>query len=171
MMFQLPPPGCRFHFQRWAGFEKVSCTTREEDHHRPYGRNPFDIRPSPGHPGVRICDSVSNLRELRRAGRADACLIVGLDATRRRTRYRPWRPEQIGVRARYGLSAVIILDADSGERLVTDDLADVLTRLEPVAKSLNCAGLAAVSDIYRDGASQRQLRVAQHDATRFARGS
>lgn len=58
------------------------------------------------------------------------------------------------------------MDADSNERLVTDDLADVLTRLEPVAKSLNCADeLAAVSDIYRDGASyQRQLRVAQqHD--------
>lgn len=61
---------------------------------------------------------------------------------------------------------MIILDADSNERLVTDDLADVLTRLEPVAKSLNCADeLAAVSDIYRDGASyQRQLRVMQqHD--------
>ncbi|CKU47366.1 carboxylate-amine ligase [Mycobacterium tuberculosis] len=41
------------------------------------------------------------------------------------------------------------MDADSNERLVTDDLADVLTRLEPVAKSLNCADeLAAVSDIY-----------------------
>ncbi len=46
------------------------------------------------------------------------------------------------------------MDADSNERLVTDDLADAPTRLEPVAKSLNCADeLAAVSDIYRDGAS------------------
>ena len=68
--------------------------------------------------------------------------------------------------ARYGLDAVIILDAESNERLVTDDLADVLTRLEPVAKSLHCADeLRAVADIWRQGASyQRQRRVAEeHD--------
>jgi carboxylate-amine ligase len=68
--------------------------------------------------------------------------------------------------ARYGLDAVIILDAASNERLVTEDLVDVLTRLEPVAKSLGCTNeLAAVADIWRDGASyQRQRRVAEdHD--------
>jgi carboxylate-amine ligase len=65
--------------------------------------------------------------------------------------------------ARYGLDAVIILDEDSNERLVTDDLDDLLNRLEPVAKSLNCADeLALVSDITRSGASyQRQRRVAE----------
>jgi carboxylate-amine ligase len=68
--------------------------------------------------------------------------------------------------ARYGLDAIIILDADSNERLVTDDVPDLLTRLEPVAKSLHCADeLAAVSDICRLGASyQRQRQVAEeHD--------
>jgi carboxylate-amine ligase len=58
------------------------------------------------------------------------------------------------------------LDADSNERLVTEDLVDVVTRLEPVAKSLGCSTeLAAVFDICRDGASyQRQRRVAEeHD--------
>ena len=47
-----------------------------------------------------------------------------------------------------------------------DDLADVLTRLEPIATSLECANeLAAVADIPRRGASyQRQRRVAEeHD--------
>jgi carboxylate-amine ligase len=42
----------------------------------------------------------------------------------------------------------------------------LLNKLEPVAKSLNCADeLAAVSDIYRSGGSyQRQRRVAEeHD--------
>jgi carboxylate-amine ligase len=61
---------------------------------------------------------------------------------------------------------VIILDADSNERLVTDDLTDVLNRLEPVAKSLHCADeLRAVADICAGGASyQRQRRVAEeHD--------
>jgi carboxylate-amine ligase len=68
--------------------------------------------------------------------------------------------------ARYGLDAVIILDADSNERLVTDDLDDLLNRLEPVAKSLHCADeLAKVSDICSSGASyQRQRQVAEeHD--------
>ena len=63
-------------------------------------------------------------------------------------------------------SAAPILDAESNERLVTEDLDDVLTRLEPIAKSLHCADeLAAVSDICQGGASyQRQRRVAEeHD--------
>jgi carboxylate-amine ligase len=50
--------------------------------------------------------------------------------------------------------------------LVTEDLDDVLTRLEPVAKSLDCSDeLAAVADIPERGASyQRQRRVAEeHD--------
>jgi carboxylate-amine ligase len=76
----------------------------------------------------------------------------------------PWHVQENKWRAaRYGLDAVIILDEDSNERLVTEDLDDLLNRLEPVAKSLNCADeLALVSDIVRLGASyQRQRRVAE----------
>jgi carboxylate-amine ligase len=68
--------------------------------------------------------------------------------------------------ARYGLDAEIILDADSNERLVTDDLDELLNRLAPVAASLGCADeLAAVSTIATTGASyQRQRRGAEeHD--------
>ena len=36
------------------------------------------------------------------------------------------------------LDAEIILDAECNERLVTDDLDDLLTRLEPVAVRLSC---------------------------------
>jgi carboxylate-amine ligase len=79
----------------------------------------------------------------------------------------PWHVQENKWRAaRYGLDAVIILDAESNERLVTDDLADLLTRLEPIAKSLRCADeLRAVADIAAQGASyQRQRRVAEeHD--------
>lgn len=64
--------------------------------------------------------------------------------------------------ARYGLDAIIITDADSNERLVTDDLMELLNRLEPTAKSLGCENeLALVADIPKKGASyQRQRRVA-----------
>ena len=85
----------------------------------------------------------------------------------------PWHVQENKWRAaRYGLDAVIILDADSNERLVTEDLDDLLNRLEPVAKSLNCADeLARVSDIYRSGASyQRQRRVAERKRRRPACG-
>lgn len=64
--------------------------------------------------------------------------------------------------ARYGLDAEIILDADSNERLVTDDLTDLLDRLAPLSRELGCADeLARVADIPRRGASyQRQRTVA-----------
>ncbi len=66
--------------------------------------------------------------------------------------------------ARYGLDAEIILDEDSNERLVTDDLNDLLEKLAPTAVRLGCADeLAAVAEIPpRRGASyQRQRQVAE----------
>ena len=78
----------------------------------------------------------------------------------------PWHVQENKWRAaRYGLDAIIILDADSNERLVTDDLDDLLTRLEPVARSLGCTDeLASVADIPRLGGSyQRQRRVAEEN--------
>lgn len=174
MMFQqLPTAGLPFHFQRWAEFEGFVYDQKKTGIIDHMDEIRWDIRPSPhlGTLEVRICDGVSNLRELGALVALTHCLIVDLDrrldAGETLPTMPPWHVQENKWRAaRYGLDAVIILDADSNERLVTDDLADVLTRLEPVAKSLNCADeLAAVSDIYRDGASyQRQLRVAQqHD--------
>src|SRR5690606_9414324 len=79
----------------------------------------------------------------------------------------PWHVQENKWRAaRYGLDAIVILDAKSRERLVTDDLADLLERLEPVARRLDCVDeLRSVEDIIRRGASyQRQRRVAsEHD--------
>jgi carboxylate-amine ligase len=76
----------------------------------------------------------------------------------------PWHVQENKWRAaRYGLDAIIILDADSNERLVTEDLDDLLTRLQPVAESLHCADeLALVAEIPRRGGSyQRQHKVAE----------
>ena len=75
----------------------------------------------------------------------------------------PWHVQENKWRAaRYGLDAEIILDAAGNERLVTDDLNDLLERLAPVAKHLGCSqDLADVADIPSYGASyQRQRRVA-----------
>ena len=75
----------------------------------------------------------------------------------------PWHVQENKWRAaRYGLDAIIILDADSNEALITDDLADLVDRLAPVAERLGCsAELASVLDIPARGASyQRQREVA-----------
>ena len=75
----------------------------------------------------------------------------------------PWHVQENKWRAaRYGLDAIIILDAASHERLITDDLDDLLERLTPVARRLGCEDeLRAVADIPRRGASyQRQRSVA-----------
>ena len=129
----------------------------------------WDIRPSPnlGTVEVRIFDGVSNIDELGALVALTHCLVVDLDrrldAGEQLPTMPPWHVQENKWRAaRYGLDAEIILDSDSNEKLVTEDLDDVLNRLEPVAASLGCADeLAAVSTIAHVGASyDRQRRVA-----------
>jgi carboxylate-amine ligase len=170
MMFQqLPTAGLPFQFQTWEEYESFV------DDHLRTGVIEFlndirwDVRPSPalGTVEVRICDGVSNLRELAALTALTHCLVV--DLTDRLTAGEtlptmpPWHVQENKWRsARYGLDAEIILDADANERLVTDDLADLLERLEPVAVRLECADeLRSVDEIVQRGASyQRMRRVA-----------
>ena len=171
MMFQqLPTAGLPFHFQTWAEFEGFVYDQKKTGIIDHMDEIRWDIRPSPhlGTLEVRICDGVSNLRELGALVALTHCLIVDLDrrldAGEPLPTMPPWHVQENKWRAaRYGLDAVIILDAESNERLVTDDVSDLLNRLEPVAKSLQCADeLASVADIWRLGASyQRQRRVAE----------
>jgi glutamate---cysteine ligase / carboxylate-amine ligase len=174
MMFQqLPTAGLPFHFQKWAEFEGFVYDQKKTGIIDHMDEIRWDIRPSPhlGTLEVRICDGVSNLGELGALVALTHCLIVDLDrrldAGETLPTMPPWHVQENKWRAaRYGLDAVIILDAESNERLVTDDLPDLLDRLEPVATSLHCADeLASVADIWRVGASyQRQRRVAEeHD--------
>ncbi len=174
MMFQqLPTAGLPFQFQTWSEFEGFVYDQKKTGIIDHINEIRWDIRPSPhlGTIELRICDGVSNLCELGALVALMHCLVVDLDrrldAGETLPAMPPWHVQENKWRAaRYGLDAVIILDAESNERLVTDDLDDVLTRLEPVARSLSCADeLAAVAEIPRVGASyQRQRRVAEeHD--------
>lgn len=174
MMFQqLPTAGLPFQFQTWREFERFVHDQKTTGIIDQVNEIRWDIRPSPhlGTVEVRIFDGVSNIRELSALVALTHCLIVDLDrrleAGEELPVMPPWHVQENKWRAaRYGLDAIIILDADSNERLVTEDLDDLLNRLEPVAKSLECADeLAAVAEIPRRGASyQRQRRVAEeHD--------
>ena len=171
MMFQqLPTAGLPFQFQTWHEFEQFVHDQKKTGIIDHINEIRWDIRPSPhlGTVEVRVCDGVSNLRELSALVALTHCLIVDLDrrldAGEQLPVMPPWHVQENKWRAaRYGLDAIIILDADSNERLVTEDLDDLLTRLQPVAESLHCADeLAAVAEIPRLGASyQRQHRVAE----------
>jgi carboxylate-amine ligase len=116
---------------------------------------------------VRICDGVSTLQELTSLAALMQCLVVDLDhrltAGETIPTMPPWHVQENKWRsARYGLDAEIILDAAGDERLVTDDVDDLLERLTPLSRRLHCEDeLAAVADIPRAGASyQRQRKVA-----------
>jgi carboxylate-amine ligase len=170
MMFQqLPTAGLPFHFQRWSHFERFVHDQKKTGIIDHMNEIRWDIRPSPhlGTIEVRIFDGVSNIAELGALVALTHCLIVDLDrrldAGEQLPTMSPWHVQENKWRAaRYGLDAVIILDAESNERLVTEDLDDVLNRLYPVAASLGCADeLAMASSIAANGASyQRQRQVA-----------
>ncbi len=170
MFQQLPTAGLPFQFEHWSEFESFAhdqLTTGVIDE---LSEIRWDVRPA-SHLGTlenRICDGVSTLRELGALVALTHCLVVDLDeriaAGEALPVLPPWHVQENKWRAaRYGLDAIVITNAASDERLVTDDLADLLRRLEPVAERLGCSEeLAAVAEIPRHGASyQRQRRVAE----------
>jgi carboxylate-amine ligase len=169
MFQQLPTAGLPFQFERWEEFEGFVADQKKTGVVEHMDEIRWDVRPSPhlGTVEVRICDGVSNVRELQGLVALTHCLVVDLEeriaAGETLPTMPPWHVQENKWRAaRYGLDAVVILDAASNERLVTDDLDDLLKRLAPLADRLNCAEeLASVADIPRVGASyQRQRAVA-----------
>ncbi|MFC7492834.1 MULTISPECIES: glutamate--cysteine ligase [unclassified Nocardioides] len=169
MFQQLPTAGLPFQFEEWSEFEAFVESQLTTGVIEVLSEIRWDVRPAP-HLGTlenRVCDGVSTLTELAALTALMHCLVVDLDtrmaAGEELPTLPPWHVQENKWRAaRYGLDAIIITDAASNERLVTDDLADLLERLSPVADRLGCsAELASVEGIWRRGASyQRQRAVA-----------
>ncbi|QDQ98362.1 glutamate--cysteine ligase [Tomitella fengzijianii] len=169
MMFQqLPTAGLPFHFDDWSGYEGFVRDQLATGVIDDITEVRWDIRPAPhlGTIEVRVCDGVPTFAELQAIVALIQCLVVDLDRRledgRTLPALPPWHVQENKWRAaRYGLDAEVIVDADNAERPVTEDLDDILTRLEPVAQRLGCAAeLAGVAEIPRRGASyQRQRRV------------
>lgn len=169
MFQQLPTAGLPFQFENWRQFEHFVHDQLKTGVFEQLGGMHWDIRPAPkwGTIEVRICDGTSTARELAALAALIHCLIVDLD---RRVEngeelptLPPWHVQENKWRAaRYGLDAIVIVDSDSNERLVTEDLDDLLERLEPTARRLDCVDeLAMVAEIPRRGANyQRQRKVA-----------
>jgi glutamate---cysteine ligase / carboxylate-amine ligase len=171
MMFQqLPTAGLPFQFERWSECERFAEDQLVTGVIEELSEIRWDLRPAT-HLGTlenRVCDGLSNFDDLTGLVALMHCLVVDLDtrlaAGECLPTLPPWHVQENKWRAaRYGLDAIVILDADNQERLVTDDLADLVERLAPVADRLDCTDeLALVSDIPARGASyQRQRAVAE----------
>ena len=170
MFQQLPTAGLPFQFPDWSGFEHYvddMLTTGVID---VISEIRWDIRPVPrlGTIEMRVCDGLSTLEEVGAIGALTQCLVEEasriLDGGGTIPTMPPWHVQENKWRsARYGLDAIIILDAAGREQLVTEHLAETLDRLEPIARDLGCEReLRDVEGIVRRGAGyQRQRRVAE----------
>jgi carboxylate-amine ligase len=171
MMFQqLPTAGLPFQFHSWDEFESCAHDLRTTGVIEQIDEIRWDVRPAPrtGTVEVRICDGVSTMWEMRALVALTHCLVVSLaerlDRGETLPSMPPWHVQENKWRAaRYGLDAWIILDEKSNERLLLEDLEDLLDDLMPVARRLDCADeLTLVREIPRRGAAyQRQRRVAE----------
>ncbi|MDQ3616623.1 MAG: glutamate--cysteine ligase [Actinomycetota bacterium] len=171
MMFQqLPTAGLPFQFQSWQEYEAFVSDQQRTGVIDELNEIRWDVRPSPalGTVEVRICDGVSNVAELEGLVALTHCLVADLEnrleGGETLPTMPPWHVQENKWRAaRYGLEAEIILDAAGNEALVTEDLDNLLERLAPVARRLDCASeLADVAQIPLRGASyERQRRVAE----------
>ena len=171
MMYQqLPTAGLPFQFETWEQFESFAQDQTTTGVIEDVSELRWDVRPSPrlGTLENRICDGVATFEELGALAALAHCLVVDLDARaaagEELVTLPPWHVQENKWRAaRYGVDAIVILDGDSHERLVTDDLADLVPRLLPTAARLGCeAELVAVLDIAERGPSYvRQRAVAE----------
>lgn len=170
MFQQLPTAGLPFTFDTWEEYEACIADQMHTGVVERLSEIRWDIRPAP-HLGTvenRVCDGITDIREVGALTALVQCLVVDLDrriaAGEELRPMPPWHVQENKWRAaRYGLDAIIIVDADGTERLVTDDLQDLTDRLTPLARELGCdQELAAVAEIPTRGASyQRQRAVAE----------
>lgn len=169
MMFQqLPTAGIPHQFDDWQGLESYTADMLKTGVIDDFSEVRWDIRPSPklGTIEVRTCDAPTNVTELKALAALTHCLVehfsTELDAGRALPRLPQWFVAENKWRsARYGMDAILILDAEGNEELVTVTVARMLQVLEPVAHRLGCAEeLSMVEVILERGASyQRQHRA------------
>jgi len=129
----------------------------------------WDLRPSPkwGTLETRVFDGIATTEELASVTALVQCLVDDmserLDRGETLPSMQPWFVRENKWRAaRYGMDAIVIQNAAGDERLVTDDLRELVTTLEPAAERLGCLdelhSLATITD--RGASYQRQLAVA-----------
>ena len=170
MFQQLPTAGIPFSFQKWEELEKYFGDMMHTGVIDSFDEIRWDVRPSPrfGTLEVRVADGASNLTDVLALSALTHCAVEyfsrELDAGRTLPSMPSWFVQENKWRsARYGMDAIIILNDDGDEDLVTTSLLDWMVRLEPVAADLGCLEeLHNLHHTIRLGASyQRQRAVAE----------
>ncbi|RUQ02692.1 glutamate--cysteine ligase [Curtobacterium sp. HSID17257] len=170
MFQQLPTGGLPPGIDDWRGFETVVDDLTRTGVIDGFKDLRWDIRPSPGWGTLenRVSDGVSTLHEVGAVTAFVQCLVTALsdrlDRGESLPSMQPWFIRENKWRAaRYGMEAEIITNAAGDERLVTDEVHDLVARLAPIAERLGCEQeLHHLDTMITEGASyQRQLRVAQ----------
>lgn len=168
---QLPTAGMPYQFADWGAWEEFNVDQDRSGVINHTGSMHFDVRPSKyGTVEVRFADSTMEVWEVGAIAAFIHCLVVHYEREWEADRELPtlqyWHVAENKWRAaRYGLDAIIITDRETTERLVTDDIADWVERLTPLAGELGCAmELADVNRIIGRGGDYALQRAAAREA-------
>ena len=127
----------------------------------------LDIRPASkfGTIEVRVADATSNLQELSAIVALTHCLTVHFDrmweAGEELPSLQSWHIAENKWRtARYGMDALVIVNRDTDERWVRDELRELVIELAPLADELGCrAELEYINTIIELGAGYERQRI------------
>ena len=169
MLFQqLPTAGLPPRLDGWDDYERLVADLVKVGVIESWDEIRWDIRPSAkwGTIETRACDGLATTLEVGALAALVQCLVddfsARLDAGETLPRMQPWFVRENKWRAaRYGMDTIAILNSAGDERLVEEDLAELLPRLEPVAERLDC--LSELHDVQRImdvGASYERQTVA-----------
>lgn len=171
MVFQqLPTAGTPHQFLTWKQLEDYYHDLLKTGVIENFDEVRWDVRPSPkfGTLEFRVCDAATNLREVSMVAALSQCLVEfyqrEMDAGRNLPVLPQWFVEENKWRAaRYGMDAILILDAAGNEEPVTDTLQRMVEVLRPVAEDLGCFDeLQVVHEVIKLGAPyQRFLRIGE----------
>ncbi len=171
MVFQqLPTAGTPHQFDRWEDLERYTEGMLKTGVIDGFDEIRWDIRPSPkyGTIELRVCDAATNIAEVGMVAALSQCLVEHfsrqLDAGETLPSIPDWFIDENKWRAaRYGMDAILILDDDGNEELVTTTLSNMVDELTPVAEDLGCMEeLNMVRTVLRLGAPyQRLLRAGE----------
>lgn len=175
MMFQqLPTAGLPHQFDDWQGLEKYHADMMTTGVIDDFSEVRWDIRPSPklGTIEVRTCDAPTNITELKALAALTHCLVEDFSRRWDAGESLPRMPQYFVAEnkwrsARYGMDAILILDAAANEELVTRTVERMVEELAPVAADLGCAEeLQLVHVILQRGASYQRQHRAYRDGGR-----
>jgi carboxylate-amine ligase len=164
----LPTAGLPYRLINWAEFTRFMKTLIGAGAITSIREVWWDLRPHPGFGTVevRVCDGLPTLSEVVTLAAFVQALVVWLgdqyDEGIYLPTFRHWIVRENKWRAaRWATDARIIVDENGGQKLLAEDIEDMLTKLIPVARKLNGeTEILGIRNIVRQGPSfSRQRRV------------